>query len=87
MRFLFSTENTENENFLFSFSSCLLFSFSLKMFSEIKPNTFSSPFSVFSGNENRKQLNQTPPKYFSKSMRSNGENLPISFSKSEPWEC
>jgi len=31
------------------------------MFSEIQPNTFSSPFSIFSENENRKQPNQTPP--------------------------
>jgi len=61
MRFLFSTENTENEILLFSFSGCFLFSFSLKMYSKIQPNTFSSPFSVFSENENRKQPNQTPP--------------------------
>jgi len=26
-------------------------------------NTFSSPFSIFSENEDRKQPNQTPPKY------------------------
>jgi len=55
MRFLFSIENTENENLLFSFSGCFMFSFSLKIFSEIQPNTFSSPFSVFNKNENRKQ--------------------------------
>jgi len=60
MRSLFSTENTENENLLFSFSGYFLFSFSLKMFLEIQPNTFSSPFSVFSENENTKQPNQTP---------------------------
>jgi len=59
MKFLFSTENTENENLLFSFSGCFLFSFSLKMFSEIQQNTFSSSFSVFSENESRKQPNQT----------------------------
>ena len=34
----------------------------LKMFFEIQTNTFSSPFSIFNENENRKQLNQTPPK-------------------------
>jgi len=58
---MLSTENIENENLLFSFSGCFLFSFSLKMFSEIQPNTFSSLFSVLSENENRKQPNQTPP--------------------------
>jgi len=61
MKCLFSTKNAENENLLFSFSGYFLFSFSLKMFSEIQPNTFSSPFSVFNENENRKQSNQTLP--------------------------
>ena len=53
---MFLTENTENENLLFLFSDCFLFSFSL---SEIQLNTFSSPFSILSENENRKQSNQT----------------------------
>jgi len=61
MKFLFLTEN---EILLFSFSGCFLFSFSLKIFLEIQPNTFSSPFSVFSENENKKQPNQTSPKVF-----------------------
>jgi len=52
---------TENKILLFSFSGYFLFSFSLKIFSKIQPNTFSSPFSVFSENENTKQSNQTPP--------------------------
>ena len=34
---------------------------SLKMKTEIQPNTFSSPFSIFSENKNKKQQNQTPP--------------------------
>jgi len=62
MGFLFSTENTENQNLLFLFSDYFLFSLWLKMFFEIQTNTFSSPFSIFNENENRKQVNQTPPK-------------------------
>ena len=56
---MFSTENTKNKILLFSFYGCFLFSFLLKMFSKIQPNTFSSPFYIFSENENKKQLNQT----------------------------
>ena len=33
------------------------------MKTEIQPNTFLSPFSISSKNENRKQPNQIPPKY------------------------
>ena len=36
----------------------LVVSFSLKMFSELQPHTFSSSFTIFSKNENRKQPNQ-----------------------------
>jgi len=61
MRFLVSTENTENEILLFPVFGSFGKIFSLKMFSKIQPNKFSSPFSSSSENENRKQPNQTPP--------------------------
>jgi len=37
--------------------------FSLKIKTEIQPNTFSSSFSISNENENKKQPNQTPPKF------------------------
>jgi len=61
MRFLVSTENTENEILLFPVFGSFEKIFSLKIKTEIQPNTFPSPFSISSKNENRKQLNQTPP--------------------------
>jgi len=60
MRFLVSTENTENEILLFLIFGLFGKIFSLKMKTEIQPNTFSSLFSIFSENENKKQPNQTP---------------------------
>jgi len=54
MRFLVSTENTENEILLFSVFGSFGKIFSLKMKTEIQPNKFLSPFSIFSKNENRK---------------------------------
>ena len=62
MRFLVSTENTENEILLFPVFGSFGQIFSLKMFSKIQPNAFLSPFSISSENENRKQPNQTLPK-------------------------
>jgi len=62
MRFLVSTENIENEILLFSVYGSFEKIFSLKMSSKIQPNAFSSPFSISSKNENRKQSNQTPPR-------------------------
>ena len=56
MRILISTEN---EILLFPIFDSLEKIFSLKMKTEIQPNTFSLPFSIFSENENRKQSNQT----------------------------
>ena len=58
MRFLVSTKN---EILLFLVFCSFGKIFLLKMFSKIKPNAFSSPFSISSENENRKQPNQTPP--------------------------
>jgi len=58
MRFLVSTEN---EILLFPVFGSLGKIFSLKLKTEIQPNTFSSSFSISSENENRKQPNQTPP--------------------------
>ena len=58
MKFLVATEN---EILLFSVFGSLGKIFSLKMKTEIQLNTFPSPFSVSSENENRKQPNQTPP--------------------------
>jgi len=53
--------STENEILLFSVFDSFEKIFSLRMFLKIQPNTFSSPFSISSENENRKQSNQTPP--------------------------
>jgi len=61
MRFLVSTENTKNEILLFPVFGSFGKIFSLKMKTKIQPNTFPSPFSISSENENRKQPNQTPP--------------------------
>jgi len=61
MRFLVSTEN---EILLFPVLGWFEKIFSLKMKTEIQPNTFPSPFSISNENENRKQLNQTPPYLF-----------------------
>jgi len=61
MRFLVSTEN---EILLFPVFGSFGKIFSLKMKIEIQPNTFPSPFSISSENENRKQPNQTPPYSF-----------------------
>jgi len=55
MRFLVSTKN---EILLFPVFDLFEKIFS---FSKIQPNAFSSPFSIFSENKNRKQSNQTPP--------------------------
>jgi len=63
MIFLVSTENNENEILLFSVFGSFEKIFSLKMFSKIQPNAFPSPFSISSENENRKQSNQTLPKF------------------------
>ena len=56
-----SLVSTENEILLFpifgSFEKIFL------MFSKIQPNAFPSPFSISSKNENRKQQNQTLPKF------------------------
>jgi len=60
MRFMVSTENIENEVLLFPVFGLFGKIFSLKMKIEIQPNIFSLSFSIFSENENRKQLNQTP---------------------------
>ena len=59
MRFLTSTEN---EILLFPVFGSFGKIFSLKMKTEIQPNTFPLLFSISSENENRKQPNQTPPK-------------------------
>jgi len=56
-----STENAQNEILLFLVFGSFGKIFSLKMKTEIQPNTFSSPISISSENKNRKQLNQTPP--------------------------
>jgi len=53
MNFLISTENIKNEILLFSVFSSFEKIFSLKM-TEIQPNTFPSPFSISSENENKK---------------------------------
>jgi len=53
--------STENEILLFPVFGLFEKICSLKMLSKIQPNAFSSPFSIFSKNENRKQPNQTPP--------------------------
>jgi len=58
---LISTENTGNEILLFSVFDSFGKIFSLKMKTEIQPNTFPSSFSISSENKNRKQPNQTPP--------------------------
>jgi len=55
MRFLISNENTENETLLLSVFGSFEKIFSLKIFSKIQPNAFSSSFSIFSENENKKQ--------------------------------
>jgi len=60
MRFLVSTEN---EILLLPIFGSFGKIFSLKMKTEIQPNTFSSPFYISSKNENRKQPNQTPLKF------------------------
>jgi len=57
MRFLVSTEITENDILLFSVFGSFGKIFSLNMKTEIQPNTFSSLFSIFSENKNRKQPN------------------------------
>jgi len=54
MKFLISTENTENEILLFPIFGLFEKIFSLKMFSKIQPNAFSSSFSIFNKNENKK---------------------------------
>jgi len=54
MRFLVSTENTKKEILLFLVFGSFEKIFSLRMFSKIQPNTFSSPFSISSKNENKK---------------------------------
>jgi len=59
MRFLISTEN---EILLFSVFDSFEKIFLLEIFSKIQSNAFSSLFSIFSENENRKQSNQTPLK-------------------------
>jgi len=64
MRFLVSTENTENEILLFPVFGSFGKIFSLKMKTEIQSNTFTSPFFISSENENRKQANQTPHNFF-----------------------
>ena len=61
MSFLISTENTKNKISLFSVFTSFEKICSLKMKTEIQPNTFPSSCSIFSENKNRKQLNQTPP--------------------------
>ena len=53
MRFMVSTENTENEILLFSVFDSFGKIFLLEMKTEIQPNTFLSPFSIFSKNENK----------------------------------
>ena len=60
MKFLISTENTENEILLFPVFGSFRKIFLLKMKTEIQSNTCSSPFSISSENKNRKQPNQTP---------------------------
>jgi len=57
MRFLVSTENTKNEILLFSVFDLFVKIFSLKIKTKIQSNTFSSLFSIFSENENKKQSN------------------------------
>jgi len=61
MRFLISTENTENKILLFPTFGSFEKMFSMKIKTEIQPNTFSSPFFISSENKNKKQPNQTPP--------------------------
>jgi len=64
MRFLVSPEN--KIFLLFSFFGLFEKIFSFKMKTEIQPNTFLSPFSISSENDNRKQPNQTPLRNSSK---------------------
>jgi len=55
MKFLISTEeNIKNEILLFPIFGSFEKIFSLKMFSKIQSNAFSSAFSIFSENKNRK---------------------------------
>ena len=54
------TENTENWILLFSFFGSFGKIFLLRMCSKIQPDTFPSPFSICSENENKKQPNQIP---------------------------
>jgi len=61
MRFFISTKNTENEILLFPIFGSFEKIFSLKIKTEIQPNTFLSPFFIFRKNKNEKQLNQTLP--------------------------
>jgi len=68
MKFMVSTENTENKILLFLVFGSFKKIFSLKIKIEIQSNTFSSPSSIFNENENRKQPNQTPL-YISKFSR------------------
>ena len=60
------TENTENWILLFSFFGSFGQILSLKIFSNIQLNTthFHHNFLFSSENKNKKQSNQTPPKYF-----------------------